>query len=296
MLIYKRSKKIKMSPEQVKPQDSEVLKPPQAFDVILVRHAAYQTEGEGVAKEAVGGLTPEGTAQSKELGRQVFQRVAKTGKPTDVLFISSSTAYEDKTGELYARRAEQTADAAMAQILELSQSFATDQVRLLGPVPKEKPKNPYHERLVEPNIHYIPTADNPRAYFEKQVEKFGMRPDETTGAVGRKEGYARGDAEVDAVAQEIGAETALEAGTRAYDVVKDMKHLADVHAEVYPGRDFLVVLVTHDDVMRSVAQNLMGAGEEAHGYFPANAEILPLHIESDKAQLEFKGKVYNKYI
>jgi broad specificity phosphatase PhoE len=288
-----------MSPEQPQPPQSEVaevLKPPQAFDVIMARHAAYQAEGEGVATESIGGLTTEGVAQSHELGRQVFRKAVESGKPTDVLFVSSPTAYEDKTGQLYARRAEQTADAAMAQILELSQSLPPDQVRLLGPVPKENPEIPYHERLVEPNIHYIPTADNPRAYFEKQVEKFGMRPDDTTGAVGRKEGYARGDVEVDAVAQEIGAETALEAGTRAYDVVKDMKHLANVHTEVYPDRDFLVVLVTHDDVMRSVAQNIMGAGEEAHGYFPANAEILPLHIESDKAQLEFKGKVYNKYI
>ena len=79
-------------------------------------------------------------------------------------------------------------------------------------------------------------------------------------------------------------------------MVKDIKHLAEVHREAYPDRDFLVVLVTHDDVMRSVAQNIMGAGEEAHGYLPGNTEMLPMHVEGDTAQLEFKGKVYNKDI
>jgi broad specificity phosphatase PhoE len=285
-----------MSLEQFKPSHQEALKPSQYVDVILARHAAYQTEGEGLPKDKLGGLTSEGTEQAEELGRKVFQRVLETGRSTDILFISSPTAYEDKPGKLYARRAEQTADAAMAQILELGQSLPAEQVRLLGPIPKEKPETPYNHSLVEPNIHYIPTANNPRAYFEKQVEKFGIQADASTGNVGRKEGYARGDAEVDAVAEQIGAETAQEVGTRAYNVIKDMKHLADVHRETFPDRNFLVVLVTHDDVMRSVAQNIMGAGEEAYGYFPANTEILPVHIEDDKVQLEFRDKVYNRDI
>jgi broad specificity phosphatase PhoE len=275
---------------------TEVLNPPPTLDVILARHAAYhQPTGDDVSTEVVGALTPEGIAQSRELGRQVFQKATETGKPTDILFISSPTAYDEMAG-YHARRAEQTADVAMAAILEMAQILPEDQVRLLGPVPKDKPESPYHRRLVEPNIHYIPTADNPRAYLEKQVEKFGIRSDEGTGAIGRKEGYARGDAEVDEVALQIGAETAQEVGIRAYSVVRDMKQLAEVHAEVRPDRNFLVILVTHDDVMRSVAQNIMGAGGEAHGYFPGNTETLPLHIEGNNAQLEFKGKVYNRDI
>jgi broad specificity phosphatase PhoE len=285
-----------MSVEQFQPTQAEVQKHSPVFDVILARHAAYHTEGEGIPTEAIGGLTPEGIAQSQELGRLVFDRATESSNPVDVLFISSPTAYEDKTGQQYERRAEQTAEVAMSTILELVQDLPSEQIRLLGPIPKQQPEIPYHQRLVEPNIHYIPTADNPRAYFEKQIEKFGVRPDEATGVIGRKEGYARGDEDIDAVARQIGAETAVEVGNRAYEVVRDMEHLADVHREAYPDRDFLAVLVTHDDVMRSVAQNIMNAGEEAHGYFPANTEILPIHIEEDKATLEFKGKVYNREI
>jgi broad specificity phosphatase PhoE len=283
-----------MSLEQFQSLRPETLKPSQSFDVILARHAAYNTEGEGIAKEDVGGLTEKGVSQSLELAKQIFQKATESGKPTDILFISSPTAYEDKTGQLYAKRAEQTSEVAMAQILELAQTLPAEQLRLLGPVPKERPQSPYHQRLVEPNIHYIPTAENPRAYFEKQVEKFGMRPNDETGAIGRKEGYARGNTEVDAVAEQIGAETAQALGDRVYEVVKDMNHLADVHREQYPDRNFLVVLVTHDDVMRSIAQNVMGAGESAHGYFPQNTETLPIHIDGKSAQLEFRGKVYNR--
>jgi broad specificity phosphatase PhoE len=284
-----------MQTEELLPANAENLNHTKPFDVIFARHAAYKTEKDQ-DQERIGWLSEEGLQQAKDLGAQIFQKITETGKPTDILFISSPTPYESKTGQLYGRRAEQTADVAMAEILKRAQDLAADQVRLLSPLPKEKPEIPYHQRLVEPNIHYISTADHPRAYFEKQVEKFGMRPDDTTGTVGRKEGYARGDAEVDAVAQQIGAETAQEVGMRAHNVVKDMKDLADLHSGQYSDRDFLVVLITHDDVMRSVAQNIMGAGKEAHGYFPGNTETLPLHIEGNSAQLEFKGKVYNKDI
>jgi len=86
----------------------------------------------------------------------------------------------------------------------------------------------------------------------------------------------------------------LVVGARAFDVVKDMNHLADLNRLQYPDRAFLVVLVTHDDVIRSVAQIFMGATRDAHGYFPTYAETLPIHIEGNLAQIEFKGKLYNK--
>ena len=285
-----------MPVEQFESPQPETLKSPRSFDVVFARHAAYQTGGEGMPEEAVGWLTPEGVKQSQQLGRWIFQEAIKSGKPTDILFISSPAAYEDKTGKLYGRRAEQTANEAMAQILELAQSLPDNQLRLLGPVPKKQPETPYTQRLVEPDIHYIASADNPRAYFEKQVEKFGTQPDESTGKIGRKEGYLRGDEEVDAVVEQIGAETAVDVATRTQSVVKDMKHLADVHQKHYPDRKFMVVLVTHDDVVRSFAQNIMGAGEQAHGYLPANTETLQLHIQGDSARMEFKGNVYNKPI
>lgn len=277
------------------PGGTEVLQNEVAVDVILARHAAYYT-ADGVPSTELGGLTPDGQIQAQQLGRHIFQQVVKTNRPTDVLFINSPTAYEDDRGQLYGRRAEQTGYVAAMTILELAQALPADHLRLLGPLPPERPQRPYHVRLAEPYIHYITAARHPTAYYEEQIEKFGREPDQSTATLGRKEGYARGDAEVDAVGRHIGAETALEVGQRAYTVVEDMWQLAKLHKAQFADRDFMVVLVTHDDVIRSIVQNAMGAGANAYGYFPDHVQTLTIHLENDQAQLEFRGHVYNRDI
>lgn len=255
--------------------------------VLLVRHAAYETVATAATPEAVGGLSAEGRLQAANLGEAVFDRAKASGKPTDVLFISSPTPYDANAGQ-YRRRADETADIAMERMLALMEGGPADHIRLLGPVPDNKSAVPYHKRLVEPNIHYVEGAGNPRAYVQAQLGKFGVS--------GRKEGYWRGDEEVDAVARRIGAETAVDVGRRGYSVVEDMAQLAEVHRREQPDRDFLVVLVTHDDVVRAVVQNEMGAGAAAYSYSPGFAEAVPLSIVDSKVTMEFGEQVYNRRI
>lgn len=273
----------------------ESLKGKPEYEIIVARHADYNGyDAEGVPEEQLGWLTEKGIEQSRQLAKNVLDKARESGKPVDILVINSPTAYEDNTGKLLGRRAEQTAVVLMEEIKKLEEDLPPDSVRLLGPGAGDGPIGAlFHKELTEPNIHYIADAENPRAYFQAQVEKFGMRPDSASGNLGRKEGYLRGDEQVDVVAEEIGAETANEVGEKTLNVMKDAARLAQYHSQVSPDRHLVVVEITHDDNIRSLIQNQMGAGEAAHNYLPANTEMVDFKVANGKASTSFKGQNYS---
>lgn len=264
------------------------------YQIVVARHAEYSGVGEDVPEDNRGWLTEEGIEQSKELAKNILESVKFANKPVDVLVINSPTAAEDNKGRLFGKRAEQTARVVMDELKVLAKNLPDDGLRVLGSGAGDGPAEAlYHQDLTEPNIHYVEGAENPRAYFEAQVEEFGKAADPVNDVLGRKEGYLRGNEVVDAIAREIGAETAEDVGAKTLRVVKDVDQLAAYHAEASPDRYLVVVLLTHDDNLRSLLQYQMGAGEDAHDYLPSHAEALIFKARDGKITTNFNDHEYS---
>ncbi len=248
--------------------------------VLLVRHGDYHnsyidnSNNPGYDPEKTGWLNERGIAQAGEFAKNLYAELS--GKSVDILIINSPTAAIDDNGERFGRRAEHTALEIGIKLRQLKQEDPLSKIRFLGgaaEVGDGLVEPLFDDRVQEPQTHYIASSDTPTAYMDALVSKYGFS--------GRKEAYHVGDPEVDAVAREIGAETAEDVAERTRRFLADCRRIAELHAEHQPDRELIIIATTHDDNLREATQRVFDYGEKAHGKFAHNLEALDISILRD---------------
>lgn len=227
------------------------------YKVHVLRHGAFSRGG---YPARLGLLTMKGVDESIEAANHVI----KSALGENILILYSPTRFEDQTGKKFGCRGKHTAEV-------LAENFRP-RFRVCGLF--DLPE------LAEPNIYYIETAAQPRAYIEAQTQRFGRD--------GRWEAYHRGDPDIDAIGQRIGAQTAVDYSL----AVGPALNSAFLHADSHEALD--IVLVTHNDFLREVAQRYMGADESAYDYNPGTGECLDLTYRDGTVEMEFRGEVYTR--
>ena len=259
--------------------------------LMFVRHGDYHNPyvdpaAPGYDHEKRGQLNERGLEQAGDFAESLFDEAKD--KAVDILILNSPTPVIDDNGAKQGRRAENTALEIGTRLRQLKADDPLSKICLLGGAAEvgDGPVAPlYDQRTQEPQTHYIATADDPTAYIDAMEAKYGRG--------GRKEAYHVGDPELDPVAREIGAETAQDVADRTLEFMRDCQKLQELHRQVSPDRQLIIIAATHDDNLREVLQRNFGLGEEIHGQFAKNLESVDIEMADDGSlKTEWGGETY----
>ncbi len=264
--------------------------------VILQRHGSYHnlSSGDTVGEEDLGRLTEEGKMEVRSVAeneiRNILQRASKKGKNVNFFILNSPSALEEPdTGRQFGKRAKDSGVVVAQTVKDIaSQDFPQANVSIIE-FGRTESGTRDTQHLREPNYHFVSSAlkrgEDPTDYKRALLESFGEN--------GRWEAYHNVPVELEEIRERVGAEGPIDISNRVKFLIRALREYSSKYG--YSGPDSVNVywLITHNDILRSVVQHGLGAGESAQGYNPPPGSLLKIELEQEDLSLDFKGRTIN---